>query len=52
MRAIFGSYLWVKVSIKSRPYVRTTVILFGNEGLQAFDGFGCGYAAASVVEVD
>lgn len=27
-------------------------ILFGNEGLQAFDGFGCGYAAAAVVEVD
>ena len=22
MRAIFGSYLWVKVSIEARPYVR------------------------------
>lgn len=23
MRAIFGSYLWVKVSDESRPYVRS-----------------------------
>ena len=23
MRAIFGSYLWVKVSDESRPYART-----------------------------
>ena len=37
MRAIFGSYLWVKVSIKARPYTRaflTPVSL--NQQAQAF----------------